>query len=233
MHHASAQPATAFVNALVRYWDGDFNAPGATEPDQLMFRPPSPMQAGGAFPNDFNKYVVTGMTYQRGQIAVVRGRAPTVPDNGSNGYPLLLSQEMRYWSMCNYDHIFPFPVVEDGCAADFQTHLDKDGYYTYIVATPRDTPSNALSDKTVTVLPWGNTRFEKALILRNMLPERTFKMTAQAANVICARKPSTEQSAACTANVMGPYYPMATYCDKSVYEQGGWQACFQTPARRP
>jgi hypothetical protein len=30
---------------------------------------------------------------------------------------------------------------------------------------------------------------------------------------------------------MGPYYPQATYCQKTVYEQGGWQACFQNPTQ--
>lgn len=40
-----------------------------------------------------------------------------------------------------------------------------------------------------------------------------------------------EQNAACTANYMGPYYPQATYCQKTVYEQGGWQACFQNPTQ--
>jgi hypothetical protein len=221
-------------NALIRYWNGQFNPPGATEPDQLMFRPPLSTQAGGAFPNDYNKYVVTGMSYQKGVIAVVRGRAATVPSFGANGYPLLQGQELRYWSLCNYDHIFPFPVVEQsgqaGCAADDQTALDANGYYTYIVAAPGDIPANAKTDKTVTILPWGRTQFEKALIFRNMLPEASFTMTSQTANLKCADpSQSIEQNAACTANVMGPYYPEATYCQKMIYQQGGWQACFQSP----
>jgi len=238
-------------NVLVRSWNGNNNPPGATEPVQLMFRPPTSDQAGGAFPNDYNKYVVTGMTYQKGVIAVVRGRAATVPKNGSNHYPLVNNgEELRYWSMCNYDHIFPFPVVtqngQNACAADNQaadnkTALDGDGYYTYMVAAPNDVPANAKTDKTVTLLPWGRTQFEKALIFRNMLPDQNFTMTTQAANNSCAisdsdpNAPKTiEESATCTANIMGPYYPQATYCQKTVYEQGGWQACFQTPvtARR-
>jgi len=232
-------------NVLVRSWNGNNNPPGATEPDQLMFRPPTGDQAGGAFPNDYNKYVVTGMTYQKGVIAVVRGRAASVPPNAPNNYPLLESQQLRYWSMCNYDHIFPFPVVtqngQSACAADDQTILDNDGYYTYVVAAPNDVPSNAKTDKTVTLLPWGRTQFEKALIFRNMLPDPSFTMTTQTANTNCTigssnpNAPTTiEQSATCTANIMGPYYPQATYCQKTVYEQGGWQACFQNPvtARR-
>ena len=223
-------------NALVRYWDGNFNAPGTTDTDEVAFRPPVSNQASGAFPNDYNKYVVTGMTYQKGVIVVVRGRAATVPKTGRNGYPNLKGQELRYWSMCNYDHVFPFPVVEQGkqsgCAADYQTPLDDDGYYTYVVAAPGDVPARARLDKTVTLLPWGATRFEKALIFRNMLPDDNFKMTTQRANEVCGKYPnwSIDQLATCTRVVMGPYYPQGTYCEKSIYEKGGWQACFQQPA---
>jgi hypothetical protein len=228
------QPSVRLLifNALVRYWDGKFLAPGQTEPTEPMFRPPPAANANGAFPNDFNKYVVTGLTYQSGRIAVIRGKGATIPQTGPNGYPLLLDEQLRYWSMCNYDQVFPFPVVKSGnnygCAADYLTGLDTNGFYTYIVAAPQDTPSNALSDNTVTILPWGNTRLQKALIFRNMLPNQSFVRTTQTANMHCASESLTvKESAACTRLIMGPYYPESTYCDKSVYEQGGWQACFQ------
>jgi hypothetical protein len=29
---------------------------------------------------------------------------------------------------------------------------------------------------------------------------------------------------------MGAYYPQATYCQVSVYQYGGWEACFGNPA---
>jgi hypothetical protein len=141
-----------------------------------------------------------------------------------------MGEDLRYWSMCNYDQVFPYPVVKQGdtygCAADLNTALDANGYYTYIVATPQDTPTNALTDKTVTILPWGNTRLAKALIFRNMLPDPSFVQTTQTANIQCASQPTVDDSAMCTKAVMGPYYPIATYCSKAVYEKGGWQACF-------
>lgn len=226
------QPTVRLIifNTLVRYWDGKFLAPGQTEPTAPMFRPPPAANANGAFPNDFNKYIVTGLTYQRGQIAVVRGKAASFPQTGPNGYPLAMGEDLRYWSMCNYDQVFPYPVVKQGdtygCAADLNTALDANGYYTYIVATPQDTPTNALTDKTVTILPWGNTRLAKALIFRNMLPDPSFVQTTQTANIQCASQPTVDDSAMCTKAVMGPYYPIATYCSKAVYEKGGWQACF-------
>jgi hypothetical protein len=224
-------------NALVRFWDGNFDPPGPTPPStEFKFRPPSATQANGAFPNDFNKYVATGITYQKGVIAVVRGLGATVPKMADNGYPLLQNQSpnLRYWSLCNYDHVFPFPVVVDNgtpaCAADNQTALDEMGYYTYIVAAPADIPDNAKTDKTVTILPWGRTQLDKALVFRNMLPDLNFTTTAQTANVHCADpENSVDYNAACTSMYMGPYYPKSTYCQKSLYEAGGWKACFQNP----
>jgi hypothetical protein len=212
-------------NALVRYWDGNYNAPGATDPtDKPMFRPPSSDQANGAFPNDYNKYIVTGINYQKGQLVVIRGKAPKVPPLNDNGYPTLGSEDLRYWSLCNYDHVFPFPVVKDGgCAADDETIIDKLGYYTYVVAAKADTPKR--KDPVVTPINWGVTAVSKALILRNMLPVNGFYQTAQVANKVC-QSGDVSADAKCTAAVMRDYYPRSVYCSKSVYEQGGWEACF-------
>jgi hypothetical protein len=219
-------------NALIRYWDGNYNAPGETDPpDQPMFRPPSTTQAGGAFPNDFNKYIVTGMTYQGGRLVVIRGKAPVVPDTNSYGYPILGTEQLRYWSLCNYDHVFPYPVVKDGgCAADNATHLDSSHYYTYVIAATADIPK--YKDPNVTLINWGSTVLSKAVLFRNMLPVNGFTQTAQTANAPgsgCTTGVVVDD-ATCTKNIMGDYYPKAVYCAKSVYEQGGWQACFQQAA---
>jgi hypothetical protein len=201
-----------------------------------MFRPPLPTQAGGAFPNDFNKYIVTGMTYQTGRLVVIRGKAPRVPSPNSSGYPILGSEDLRYWSLCNYDHVFPFPVIKDGgCAADDETPIDSNQYYTYVIAAKADVPN--YKDPNVKLINWGSTLLSKAVIFRNMLPVNGFTQTAQTAN-----DPSSGcttgvvvDDANCTKTIMGDYYPNAIYCAKSVYEQGGSQACFQQAAavRKP
>lgn len=220
-------------NALIRYWDGNYNAPGATDPtDEPMFRPPTSSQAGGAFPNDFNKYIVTGMTYQKRRLVVIRGKAAKFPATNSNGYPTLGSEDLRYWSLCNYDHVFPFPVVKDGgCAADEETPIDSSGYYTYVVAAKADVPK--FNDPNVKLINWGSIVLQKALIFRNMLPTNGFSQTAQTANQYCVSGDVTAD-AQCTQSYMGDYYPVAIYCAKSVYEQGGWKACFaQQQAKQP
>jgi hypothetical protein len=74
---------------------------------------------------------------------------------------------------------------------------------------------------------------QKALIFRNMLPTNGFSQTAQTANQYCVSGDVTAD-AQCTQTYMGDYYPVAVYCAKSVYDQGGWKACFpQQQAKQP
>ena len=74
-------------------------------------------------------------------MIVVRGKAAVFPDTYS-GKPVWQPPgqfgkvDMRYWSMCNNNQEKPYPVVQ--CASDFQTLVDDQGYYTYIVAATDD-----------------------------------------------------------------------------------------------
>jgi hypothetical protein len=192
-------------------------------PEASFFLPEKATE--GAFPNDFNVYLSAIITYQPGRIAVVRGKAPIAPDTRDDE-PVTAPQDLRYWSLCNNTNVFPFPVV--ACKADFETAVDGQGFYTYVVATPEDLPANAATDPTVTVLPWGSKVIENALLLRNMLPSATFHQATQdvKATPNCS-SPTVPpaQAAACAQGVMGAYYPTAFYCEKRVYEEQGWQGC--------
>jgi hypothetical protein len=192
-------------------------------PEATFFLPEKATE--GAFPNDFNVYLSAILTYQPGRIAVVRGKAPIAPDT-RDGAPVTAPQDLRYWSLCNNTNVFPFPVV--ACKADFETALDDQGVYTYVVAAPEDLPANAATDPTVTVLPWGSKVAENALILRNMLPSATFHQATQdvKATPNCS-SPTVPpaQAAVCAQGVMGAYYPTAFYCETRVYEAQGWQGC--------
>ena len=79
---------------------------------------------------------------------------------GSESDPAFDGQvQVRYWSMCNNDGVFPYPVV--ACAADFQTTLDGDQRYIYVVSTD-PTPTDT------TWLPWGPTNLPITLIFRSI-----------------------------------------------------------------
>ena len=85
--------------------------------------------------------------------------------------------ELRYWSMCNNDQVVPYPVV--GCASDWQTALDGDGFYTYVLGdSPGGKAPHWLPAHT-TWLPQGLKKHPNILIFRNMLPEADFPYSVQ------------------------------------------------------
>ena len=116
------------------------------------------------FPNPPTTYLQTpNVCFQPNEVIVVRGKGLVFPNTylgGSESDPAFDGQvQVRYWSMCNNDGVFPYPVV--ACAADFQTTLDGDQRYTYVVSTdpaPTDT----------TWLPWGPTNLPITLIFRSI-----------------------------------------------------------------
>ncbi|PTR27404.1 hypothetical protein C8K36_10425 [Rhodococcus sp. OK519] len=200
---------TGFDRAIESAASGAFpgNAPEATFVN--------PASTSGLFPNGDNKYIGAQFTHQPGRVVVVRGRAPTFPDTRGGTAVTEPGRQVRYWSMCQNDLISPYPVV--ACAADFQTTLDADGFYNYVVAPPEDLPS--VLEPGVTVVPWGSTDVPtKLLFLRNMLPDDTFYPQSIQASQADDADPATS---------MGAYYPTAAYCATSVLAADGYLACFE------
>ncbi|MFD7445341.1 hypothetical protein [Streptomyces sp. NPDC059909] len=191
---------------------GGFEGCGTSTPDAPKLALPN--KVGGLFPNPYNKYLCTPITYEPGRIAVIRGQAPTFP-NTTEGQSVLTKTQLRYWSLCQNQWRLPYPVRS--CHADFQTTVDENDRYTYVVSTPEDRPANATADNGVTWLPWGRTGVPGVLIFRNMLPASDFPNAIQ--NVQPGEDP---------AQVMGSYYPTVTYCTKAKFARDGPEAC---PAR--
>jgi len=175
----------------------------------------NPASTSGLFPNGDNKYIGAVLTYQPGRIAIVRGQAPAFPDTRAGASPTDPGQQVRYWSMCQNDLVSPYPVV--ACAGDFQTALDADGRYTYVVAAPEDVPTRV--DPTVTMLPWGSMGVpKKLLILRNMLPSDAFyPMSIQA----------SQAGGTDPARTMGDYYPDVVYCSAATFGERGYAGCVE------
>ena len=171
-------------------------------------------------------------------MIVVRGKAAVFPDT-YNGKPVwqppgqFAKVDMRYWSMCNNNQEKPYPVVQ--CAADFQTLVDDQGYYTYIVAATDDGKAPAWLPAGTTWLPWGSKTARNILIFRNMIPAPSFHQSVQDALAAgCTFDNSTTPvpygniaaASDCAAGIMGPYHPVAVYCDTQRLIDQGWQACF-------
>lgn len=177
----------------------------------------NPTSTSGLFPNGDNKYIGSLLTYRPGRVAVIRGKAPTFPDSRAGESPATAGKQMRYWSMCQNDMVTPYPVV--ACAADFQTRLDDEGYYTYVVAAPGDLTVAQETSSELTVIPWGSTAVpQKVVILRHMLPSSEFYPWSVQASQLSGVPP---------ASSMGPYYPHATYCAAETLRTAGWRACYE------
>lgn len=155
------------------------------------------------FPNPPTAYLQTpNVCFQPGKIVVVRGRALVYPNTylgGPVSQPAFDDQvQVRYWSMCNNDGPFPYPVI--ACQSDFQTRLDQDEFYTYVVSSDPAPPSWLPVD--ATWLPWGPTNIPITLIFRSISFTPGYSPVPSA------------------------YQPAAVLCDETLFVAQGSQGCF-------
>ncbi len=176
--------------------------------------------------------------YDPARIIVIRGKMPGFPDT-YNGAPVSKpthgfdTVQLRYWSMCLGDLVSPLPI--EGCAVDATTPLDENGFYTVVISNDVLRPD--WLPLQVVWLPWGDEKMvPKTIFLRNTLPSLNFSQSAQNAieqgcgvNFNFPTPPTEDeitQAGKCTQNVMGDYYPVAAWCDRSDFKSGSWSACF-------
>jgi hypothetical protein len=91
-----------------------------------------------------------------------------------------------------------------------------------VVSQPEDRPANATQQAGVAWLEGADPSLPDLLALRHMLPSDDFydqSVWAVPELTVGAAQP-----------VMGPYYPDAVYCDKTVFEAGGAESCFEAAA---
>lgn len=211
---------------------------GTPTSDRLWFaspeNPPSIL-----WPNPDGKYMMMwpGNKYQPGRIIVIHGKAPGFPDT-FKGSPIWVpsrgfrSVDMRYWAVCELDFEPPLSLV--GCVTDLTARLEG-GDYTIVISDDRQRPDWLRPN--VNWLPYGDEQYPKFLVVRNMLPATDFPYAIQDAwEAGCTfdlafpdlpdRKALDDQGP-CAQEVMGDYYPVAVWCDKSTFVHGGWQACIK------
>lgn len=204
---------------------------GAPLSDRLWFAAPT-VPPVRLFPNPNNKYIITlPGNYQPGRIIVIHGKAPGTP--GAKGSR---HADVRYWSLCNNDFALPVSVVN--CTADPTADLER-GFYTIVISDdllrPDWLPSN------INWLAWGD-GYPKLMFFRNMLPDPDFSHSIQSAvEQGCTfelnlpnlpDRAAMDDAGQCAQKVMGDYYPVAAWCDKSTFVHGGWQACIKMRRER-
>lgn len=215
-------------------------------PDHIWFAPlPAPPMR--LLPNPDNKYMVSFFMsdYEPGRIILIRGKMPAFPDTYrgaavSQPAPGFSTVQLRYWSMCLGNLVSPLPIT--GCAVDADTPLDEERFYTVVISDDVLRP-DWLPRENVW-LPWGDEQmFPKTIFFRNTLPSSGFSQSVQEAIAKgCGvdfnfPTPPTQdgitKSGECTQNLMGDYYPAAVWCDKDVFIQRGWKACFKQAGLMP
>jgi hypothetical protein len=165
-------------------------------------------QRGGFFSDQNNAYVYTFVSREHGEVLVLRGRLPDVPET-YDGQRLFERAPLRYWSLCN-GSVQPYGVTDTvGCVHDEQVGTDRRGWFTIVLSTPEQRPANARRACGVTWMPWG-VRPNAALIMRNQLPSPWFDRAIQR-----VKKPGTER------DVMGDYLPRGRYTSAASFEKRG------------
>jgi hypothetical protein len=170
-------------------------------------------------------YILAPLTAD--QVLVVHGKAPSHPvDDHPAPWPRA-GLDVRFLSLCSYPSIFPAPVVhnrmpngsyDDGCRDDAQTHVDAQGFYTYVVGAESQR-AQIESMPSVTFVPVSSAHAQDThfLLFRNLLANADFKQAVQ--DVPTGASPDE------TASVMGDYYPRASLCALSTLAVQGISGC--------
>ena len=210
---------------------------GKPSTNRLWFAAPKKVP-GNMWPNPDGKYLMMlpGREYQAGRVIVMHGKAPGFPDtfNGSAVWEPargFRSVDVRYWAMCNMNLVSPPSVV--ACATDLTTAL-QGGEYTIVMSDDRQRPDWLRPD--VNWLPYGDVQYQKFVVLRNILPSPDFPHAAEAAWAKCPfdfsfpkvpDRSAVDAAGPCAQRVMGDYYPVALWCDKATFRDGGFDACLK------
>jgi hypothetical protein len=211
---------------------------GTPSSDRLWFapvqNPPSIL-----WPNPDGKYMMMwpGNKYQPGRIIVIHGKAPGFPGT-FEGSPIWVPSggfqtiDLRYWAACVQDLALPISLV--GCVTDFNTNLVAD-YYTIVISDDMVRPKWLRPE--VNWLPYGDEQYPKLVVLRNMLPATNFGYAIQDAwnagyafNFSLTEPPdrsAIDDVGPGAQGVMGDYYPVAVWCNKSTFIAGGFPACLE------
>ena len=155
----------------------------------------------GFYANTHNDYIVTYLSEEFGEIAVLKGQMPLTPADGwditSDDY------DLRYWSLCSNESLVTTRYSD--CIYDSKVVLDDEGNFTIVVSKVRNRPANAVAECGVTWLDWGEhgdgwgDESATQLILRNMEGEGFAHSVQNVSSISAASKD------------MGPYFPVTNY----------------------
>lgn len=169
----------------------------------------------GFIENNDNRYLLSAITKQDGEVYVFRFRAPI---HNQNGAADINSAEVRYWSFnLGNKATYNFNALKDEDAL-----LDKDGYATIVLASPDREIQARVQALGYNFLAWNMPHREGYILFRHMLARPDF--TAQIDDVppITADMTAFESSEA--HHYMGDYAPQGVRMSKEdflvAYQEG-------------
>ena len=156
------------------------------------------------------QYLSTHYSSRFGELLVIRGKFLSAPDTRAGESPAADSQ-VRLYNMCTYNF---WNGSANQCLMDNQLARDSGDFYTLVISSLENRPRN-IHESAATWIDWGP-YLDGQISFRYVYRENPF-VTAIAAGA--KGKPVTPELAV--------YVPEATHCDKEIFEQGGWPACFE------
>jgi hypothetical protein len=177
--------------------------------------PPRDPYAG--FGNPDAAYMYSFLNREYGEVLVLRGRIPEVPQTLDGADAVFMEQELRYWSMCEYEY---YSQKVSGCLFDEQVTINDDGFYTIVTTRGEDRPENATEECGVSFIPWPldgdgfgivegreSNPNDAYMTIRNILPAEDFDQVIQNTSV------SGDEE-----EVMGEHLPKGQYFTKAEFE---------------
>jgi hypothetical protein len=206
------------VPNFVRLHSGQFTDPVLKMlPAEL--REPLPQRGGVPLSNKPFPYLSSMITRHYGELVVVRFKVPTFPDSLA-GESVTRRTQVRYFSLCSYAALEEGGLRGNDCRTDFEMRLDRRRFVTFVVSDPAHRPSaEVLGRRGVAWLPWGP--WDKVqLLYRVGIPREGWRHSPLGVS------PDAEDQSAAARDAMGPFYPVARYCDTATIEDHGLAACF-------
>ena len=205
---------------FVRIHSGQFTDPVVNSlPDGI--RSAVPRRKGVPLANADFPYLRSNITRAKGEVVVVRFRAPTFPDT-ARGQSVVGRHETRYWSLCNHSAVEESGLRTTGCLTDHLTPADRHGWVRVVVSDPAHRPDAVIVPAAgVHWLPWGVYNNDM-MLYRVGIPRADWRYSPLGVS------PDAPDQAAAARAAMGDYYPDAVYCSKAQIEAGGVDSCYDT-----
>ena len=155
------------------------------------------------------QYASLFFSHRFGRLFVIHAKAFTSPDTRHGESPSMPA-EVEGWTMCNYNVL---AGIAQTCLMDHDLTTAKDGFYTAVVSTADDRPRQTAASGEANWFDWGP--YIDNQVVWRFFPRDNAKIKALSAAL----------SGGPVAADIKPYLPQGVYCEKSVFEAGGWDAC--------